>query len=274
MSHADKDMRLVVVGATGRMGVALIRAIKEMHGCVLCAAIAREGHPHLGRDAGTLAGGEPVGVPLTSNALHAFAKADGVLDFTAPTATLAFAELAAQAGLVHVIGTTGLTAQDMDKLAAAARHAVLIQSSNMSVCVNLLQDLVRRAAAALSPEFDIEIVDMHHRRKVDAPSGTALMLGEAAAHGRGVALAEHMRSGRHGHTGARREGNIGFACLRGGSVTGDHSVVFAGPHERLILSHYAQDRSLFVSGALRAAFWGRGREPGLYGIADVLGLKC
>ncbi len=115
---------------------------------------------------------------------------------------------------------------------------------------------------------------MHHRRKVDAPSGTALMLGEAAAHGRGVALAEHMRSGRHGHTGARREGNIGFACLRGGSVTGDHSVVFAGPHERLILSHYAEDRSLFVSGALRAAFWGRGREPGLYGIADVLGLKC
>jgi 4-hydroxy-tetrahydrodipicolinate reductase len=251
MSDADKDMRLVVVGATGRMGVALIRAIKEKRGCVLCAAVAREGHPHLGRDAGTLAGGEPMGVPLTSNTLQAFAKADGVLDFTSPSATLAFAELAAQARLVHVIGTTGLTAQDMHKLAAAARHAVLIQSSNMSICINLLQDLVRRTAAALAPEFDIEIVEMHHRHKVDAPSGTALMLGEAAAQG---------------------QGNIRFSSLRGGSVTGDHSVVFAGPHERLILSHYAEDRSLFVAGALRAAFWGRGRKPGLYGITDVLGL--
>jgi 4-hydroxy-tetrahydrodipicolinate reductase len=273
MSHADKKMRLVVIGATGRMGVALIRAIKEAHGCVLCAAIVREGHPDLGRDAGTLVGGEPLGVPLTSNAPRAFAMADGVLDFTVPSATLAFAELAAQARLVHVIGTTGLTAQDMDKLAAAARHAVLIQSGNMSLRVNLLQDLARRAAAALAPEFDVEILEMHHRHKVDAPSGTALMLGEAAAQGRGITRAEHMRSGRRGHTRARPEGNIGFACLRGGSVTGDHSVVFAGPHERLILSHYAEDRSLFVSGALRAAFWGRGREPGLYDIADVLGLK-
>jgi len=272
MSDADKDMRLVVVGATGRMGVALIRAIKKKRGCVLCAAIAREGHPHLGRDAGTLAGGEPMGVPLTSNALQAFAQADGVLDFTSPSATLAFAELAAQARLVHVIGTTGLTAQDMHKLGAAACHAVLIQSNNMSICINLLQDLVRRAAAALAPEFEIEIVEMHHRHKVDAPSGTALMLGEAAGQRRGVMLAEPMASGRQGHMGARREGNIGFSSLRGGSVTGDHSVVFAGPHERLILSHYAEDRSLFVAGALRAAFWGRGRKPGLYGIADVLGL--
>jgi 4-hydroxy-tetrahydrodipicolinate reductase len=189
-----------------------------------------------------------MGVPLTSNALQAFARADGVLDFTAPAATLAFAELAAQARLVHVIGTTGLTAQDMDELAAAARHAVLIQSGNMSLCVNLLQDLARRAAAALGPQFDIEIVEMHHRHKVDAPSGTALMLGEAAAHGRGITRAEHMRSGRRGHMGARREGNIGFACLRGGSVTGDHSVVFAGPHERLILALRRGPLALCVRG--------------------------
>jgi 4-hydroxy-tetrahydrodipicolinate reductase len=266
------DMRLVVVGAAGRMGLSLIRAIGDTKGCVLSGAIEREGHELLGKDAGSLAGGGAAGVELTSDALQAFAKADGVLDFTVPPATLGFATLAAQARLVHVIGTTGLSATDMDKVRAAARHAVVIQSGNMSLGVNLLASLVKQAAAALGPEFDIEIVEMHHRHKVDAPSGTALLLGEAAAQGRGIPLAEHSASGRHGQTGARREGDIGFAALRGGSVTGDHSVVFAGPRERLTLSHHAEDRSLFAAGAVRAALWGRGRKPGLYSMADVLGI--
>jgi 4-hydroxy-tetrahydrodipicolinate reductase len=266
------DMRLVVVGAGGRMGLTLIRAIRQTEGCVLSGAIEREGHPRLGKDAGALAGGEPLGVPLTSDALAALAKGDGLLDFTVPAATLDFAALAAQARLVHVIGTTGLSADDMAKIKAAARHAVVIQSGNMSLGVNLLANLVRQAAAALGPAFDVEIVEMHHRHKVDAPSGTAYLLGEAAALGRGVELAAHSASGRHGHTGARREGDIGFAALRGGSVTGDHSVVFAGPRERLTLSHHAEDRSLFASGALRAALWGHGKKPGLYSMSDVLGL--
>ncbi|MGC1574605.1 MAG: 4-hydroxy-tetrahydrodipicolinate reductase [Beijerinckiaceae bacterium] len=265
-------MRLVVVGAGGRMGSTLIRAIRETKGCVLAAAIERENHPHLGKDAGALAGMEPLNVALTFDALTAFAKADGVLDFTAPSASVAFAALAAQARLVHVIGTTGLSEADMAKIKAAARHAVIVRSGNMSLGVNLLAGLVKQAAAALGPEFDIEIVEMHHRHKVDAPSGTAFLLGEAAARGRGIELSAHTASGRHGHTGARREGDIGFAALRGGSVTGDHSVVFAGPRERLTLSHHAEDRSLFASGAVRAALWARGKKPGLYSMADVLGL--
>jgi 4-hydroxy-tetrahydrodipicolinate reductase len=266
------DMRLVVVGAGGRMGSTLIRAIRETKGCVLAAAIERENHPHLGKDAGTLAGTDPLNVPLTFDALTAFARADGVLDFTAPSASVAFAALAAQARLVHVIGTTGLNEADRGKIKAAARHAVIVQSGNMSLGVNLLAGLVKQAAAALGPEFDIEIVEMHHRHKVDAPSGTAFLLGEAAARGRGIELSAHTASGRHGQTGARREGDIGFAALRGGSVTGDHSVVFAGPRERLTLSHHAEDRGLFASGAVRAALWGRGKKPGLYSMADVLGL--
>ncbi|MBW0005813.1 MAG: 4-hydroxy-tetrahydrodipicolinate reductase [Hyphomicrobiales bacterium] len=265
-------MRLVVVGAGGRMGSTLIRAIRETKGCVLSAAIERENHPQLRKDAGTLAGTQPLEVPLTCDALTAFAKADGVLDFTTPAASVAFAALAAQARLVHVIGTTGLSEADMAKIRAAARHAVIIQSGNMSLGVNLLASLVKQAAAALGAEFDVEVVEMHHRHKVDAPSGTAYLLGEAAARGRGIELSAHSVSGRHGHMGERREGDIGFAALRGGSVTGDHSVIFAGPRERLTLSHHAEDRSLFASGAVRAALWGRGKKPGLYSMADVLGL--
>ena len=267
------DMRLVVVGAGGRMGSTLIRAIRESKGCVLTGAIEHDSHPHLGKDAGMLAGAEALNIPLTSDALTAFAQADGVLDFTTPSASVAFAALAAQARLVHVIGTTGLGEAEMAKIRAAGRHAVIVQSGNMSLGVNLLAGLVKQAAAALGPEFDIEIVEMHHRHKVDAPSGTAYLLGEAAAQGRGIELAAHSASGRHGQTGARREGDIGFAALRGGSVTGDHGVVFAGPRERLTLSHHAEDRSLFALGAVRAALWGRGKKPGLYSMADVLGLS-
>jgi len=267
------DMKLVVVGAAGRMGRTLVRAIAATPGVVLHAAIERPGSPALGQDAGVLAGLPALGVPVGDDALAAVVHAEGILDFTTPASTLAFAELAAQARIVHVIGTTGCSDADEAAIDAAARHAVVVKSGNMSVGVNLLAGLVRRAARALGPEFDVEILEMHHRAKVDAPSGTALLLGEAAAAGRNVALADAAVRVRDGHTGPRVEGTIGFATLRGGSVVGDHEVIFAGPAERITLAHHAEDRSLFAAGAVRAALWGRGRAPGRYDMDDVLGLS-
>ncbi|GGE29743.1 4-hydroxy-tetrahydrodipicolinate reductase [Agaricicola taiwanensis] len=266
------DMRLVVVGAGGRMGRALIRAIDEAPGITLSAAVERSGSPFLGEDAGILAGLSASGIKLTDDALAAFAAADGVVDFTAPQATRAFAELAAQARIVHVIGTTGLEPEDIARLDAAANHAVIVRSGNMSLGVNLLGALTRKVAATLGSDFDIEIVEMHHRHKVDAPSGTALLLGDAAAAGREVPLAENAVRVRDGHTGPRPEGAIGFATLRGGSVVGDHTVIFAGAGERVELAHKAEDRAIFARGAVRAALWGRGKKPGHYSMADVLGI--
>ena len=266
------DMRLVVVGASGRMGRALIRAIGEAEGAILAGAIEREGSPDLGRDAGEIAGIDKLGVTLSADPLEAFAHADGVLDFTAPAATLHFAELAAQARIVHVVGTTGMTSADEARLAAAARHAVIVKSGNMSLGVNLLAQLVREAARALGPEYDVEIVEMHHRMKVDAPSGTALLLGQAAAEGRRIELSQHSVRSRDGNMGPRGLGDIGFATLRGGTVVGEHTVILAGPHERIELTHRAEDRSIFARGAVRAALWGMSRKPGLYSMADVLGL--
>ncbi|MCC0808347.1 4-hydroxy-tetrahydrodipicolinate reductase [Methylobacterium sp. W2] len=265
-------MRLAVVGAEGRMGRMLIRAVAEAEGCTLSGAVEREGSPALGQDAGALAGLPPLGVTVSDDPLTVFAATDGVLDFTAPAATTFFAELAAQARIVHVVGTTGLAEADIAKLTAAAHHARIVRSGNMSLGVNLLAGLVRKVAAALGEDFDIEIVEMHHRMKVDAPSGTALLLGEAAAEGRGVSLAETRVSTRDGHTGVRRPGDIGFATLRGGTVVGDHSVTFAGPGERITISHHAEDRAIFARGAVRAALWAYAKPPGLYGMADVLGL--
>jgi 4-hydroxy-tetrahydrodipicolinate reductase len=238
----------------------------------LAGAIERDGTPEIGRDSGELAGIGPNGIPVVADAVPVFAKADGVLDFTVPAATLGFAELAAQARVVHVIGTTGLSTDDETKIAAAARHAVVVKSGNMSLGVNLLAALVRQAAKALDADFDIEVLEMHHRHKVDAPSGTALMLGRAAAEGRGVDLDAASVRVRDGHTGARKRGDIGFATLRGGSVIGEHSVIFAGAGETIQLSHTAFDRALFARGAVKAALWGRDRKPGLYAMSDVLGL--
>jgi 4-hydroxy-tetrahydrodipicolinate reductase len=266
------DMRLVVVGAAGRMGQALIRAVHRTPGVALTAAIEREGSPALGQDAGLASGLGPIGVEVTDDPLPAFAAADGVLDFTAPAASAAFADLAAQARLVHVVGTTGLGPEDFARLNAASRHAVIVQSGNMGLGVNVLAMLVEKAAKALGLDYDIEIVEMHHRMKVDAPSGTALLLGEAAARGRGVDLAAHSAKARDGHHGVRREGDIGFASLRGGTVAGEHSVVLAGPGERITLSHSAESRDNWANGAITAVLWGRGRKPGYYSMADVLGL--
>jgi 4-hydroxy-tetrahydrodipicolinate reductase len=267
------DMGLVVVGAAGRMGQTLIRAIAAVDGAKVAGAIERAGSPHLGRDAGELAGIGPLGVPISDDPLPAFARADGVLDFTVPAASVEFAGYAAQARIVHVVGTTGCSAQDDAAIAAAARHATIVKSGNMSLGVNLLAVLVEQAARALSPEdFDIEILEMHHRHKVDAPSGTALLFGEAAARGRDIALAGNDVRARDGHTGARRSGSIGFATLRGGSVVGEHSVYLSGQGERIVLSHHAEDRGIFARGAVKAALWARGRKPGLYSMRDVLGL--
>jgi 4-hydroxy-tetrahydrodipicolinate reductase len=185
---------------------------------------------------------------------------------------VALAELSAQARIVHVIGTTGLTEPHLQRLDAVARHAVIVRSGNMSLGVNLLAALVRQAAQALGPDWDIEILEMHHRAKVDAPSGTALLLGEAAAAGRKTALAERSVRVRDGHTGPRPEGAIGFATLRGGTVVGEHSVILAGAGERVELSHRAEDRMIFARGAVKAALWGFRRKPGHYSMADVLGL--
>ena len=267
------DMRMIVTGAAGRMGRMLIKAIAETPGLTLVGALERAGSPHLGQDAGTLAGlAAPLGVALVDDPLPLLMQADGVIDFSAPAATVEMAALAAQARIAHVIGTTGLSEDDLKRIAAAARHAPIVRSGNMSLGVNLLAVLVRSAARALGAEFDIEIVEMHHRMKVDAPSGTALLLGEAAAEGRGVDLNTHSARGRDGLTGARKPGDIGFASLRGGTVIGDHEVIFAGEGERITLAHHAEDRGLFARGALKAALWAHGRKPGLYAMSDVLGL--
>jgi 4-hydroxy-tetrahydrodipicolinate reductase len=266
------DMGLVVVGAAGRMGRTLVRVVAETEGVALAGAIERADAPEIGSDSGDLAGIGANGVAIIADPLPVFAKAAGVLDFTVPAATLEFSELAAQARIVHVIGTTGLSVEDDARITAASRHAVVVRSGNMSLGVNLLAALVRRAAAALGDDFDIEVLEMHHRNKVDAPSGTALLLGRAAAEGRGIDLPTHSVRSRDGLTGERRRGDIGFATLRGGSVIGEHSVVFAGDGETITLSHTATDRALFARGAVRAALWGRDQKPGVYSMADVLGL--
>ena len=263
---------VAVTGCSGRMGRMLIRAVDEREDTRLVGVTERPGHDWIGRDLGEALGGAPRDLVVGDDPLPVFARAHAVLDFTTPAATVEHAAMAAQARLVHVVGTTGLEGEDLARLSAAGRHAVIVRAGNMSLGVNLLVGLTRQVARALGPDFDIEIVEMHHRMKVDAPSGTALMLGEAAAEGRGVRLAEVADRGRDGQTGARAEGAIGFAALRGGDVVGEHDVVFAGLGERVVLRHVASDRMIFARGAVRAALWGQGKKPGEYGMADVLAL--
>lgn len=268
----DAPLDIAVVGAAGRMGRMLVRAVAEAEDCRLSGATAEPGSAALGRDAGEAAGLSPLGVTIEDDPLPVFARTRAVLDFTVPAATVEHAALAAQARLVHVIGTTGFSDDDLARLDAAARHATIVRAGNMALGVNLLVALVERAVAALGPGFDVEIVEMHHRHKVDAPSGTALMLGEAAARARGTTLAERAVGAREGHTGARPDGAIGMQSLRGGDVVGEHRVVLAGEGERLELAHVATDRMLFARGALAAARWGASRGPGHYAMRDVLGL--
>ena len=266
------DMRLIVAGAGGRMGRTLVNAIAATNGLTLAGAIESTGSAVIGRDAGELAGLGANGVKVSTELAPLLADADGLIDFTVPAATVAFADSVAGSGRVHIIGTTGLSAADENLIAEAAKRAVIVKSGNMSLGVNLLAALTRRVAKALDEDFDIEILEMHHNKKIDAPSGTALLLGRAAAEGRGIDLGQHSVRSRDGHTGARQKGDIGFAALRGGTVVGDHSVIFAGTAERIELVHKAEDRMIFARGALKAALWARGQKPGLYSMTDVLGL--
>lgn len=266
------DMRIAVMGAAGRMGRELVRAIHAAPGCVVAGGSEAAGSPALGQDLGELAGLGPIGVKVTQDPSKIVAGADAIIDFTTPKATVEMAALAAKARVVHVIGTTGLSEADEAAIKSAAQHSAVIKAGNMSLGVNVLSAIVARVARALDADYDIEIVEMHHGQKVDAPSGTALMLGEAAAKGRGVDLKSHSVRSRDGHTGPRKRGDIGFASLRGGTVVGDHTVVFAGEGERIEITHRASDRGIFARGAVKAALWGRGKDPGLYSMIDVLGL--
>ncbi|WP_406720164.1 4-hydroxy-tetrahydrodipicolinate reductase [Thioclava litoralis] len=262
---------IVITGASGRMGQMLIRSVVASDKARLVGAVVRAGHDWAGRDLGALMG-VGHGVVVTDDALEAFAKAQAVIDFTTPEATLEFAELAAQARATHVIGTTGFTDAQLEALKPAAFHAVQVRAGNMSLGVNLLTQLTKKVAQALDEDWDIEVIEAHHNRKVDAPSGTALMLGEAAAEGRGITLADHKESGRDGITGAREKGAIGFSAIRGGDIVGEHDVLFAGMGERIVLRHIATDRGIFARGAVKAALWGQDKEPGQYDMMDVLGL--
>jgi 4-hydroxy-tetrahydrodipicolinate reductase len=266
------EMRLIVAGAGGRMGRALTRVISETPGALLAGALEAPDSELLGKDAGVLAGLPENGVLLSADLWSMSANADAILDFTVPGATIANVAIAAERRIIHVIGTTGLSASDDAVIQSVTSRAVVVKSGNMSLGVNLLAALVKRVAQSLDESFDIEILETHHRAKVDAPSGTALMLGEAAAAGRNIALDKHSARGRDGATGERRPGDIGFASLRGGTITGDHSVIFAGSMERIELIHRAEDRTMFAQGAVKAALWARGKKPGLYTMADVLGL--
>ena len=270
MSH---PLRVAITGVSGRMGRTLVTLVCASDRLALTGAIERPGHDWIGQDIGTALGGAALGVTVTAEAESALADADAVIDFTAPAATLGFAEAAARAGIVHVIGTTGMTEADIAALAAFADRAVIVRAGNMSLGVNLLTQLTRKVAAALDEDYDIEVIEAHHNQKVDVPSGTALMLGEAAAAGRGVALGDVSDRGRDGITGARRRGSIGFSAIRGGDIIGEHDVMFAAAGERIILRHVASDRTVFARGALKAALWGHGRAPGEYDMLDVLGLS-
>lgn len=264
--------KIVVTGASGRMGQMLIDTINQSDRAVLCGALERPGHPWVGRDIGTAMGGATTGVVVSDDPDKTFAEAQAVIDFTSPAASVAFATLAAQRGLVHVIGTTGLSNDDIGKINTAAQKTIIVRAGNMSLGVNLLVQLTKKVAAALDDDYDIEIVEAHHNQKVDAPSGTALMLGQAAADGRRVNLADASDIGRDGITGARRKGDIGFSAIRGGDIVGEHDVLFATAGERITLRHVASDRAVFARGALKAALWGQNKAAGAYDMLDVLGL--
>jgi 4-hydroxy-tetrahydrodipicolinate reductase len=267
-------MRIGVIGCAGRMGRANLRELLATPGAQLVGGVEREGQTAVGQDLGVLAGLDPIGIAAGDDVAALIAAAQVVIEFSTPEATLANAALCAAAGCAHVVGTTGLSPAQERELRGHADRTAIVWAPNMSVGVNLLLGLVEQVARTLDPAFDIEILEMHHRHKVDAPSGTALALGRAAARGRGVALDTVAARARDGITGARPSGEIGFAVLRGGDVVGDHRVIFAGAGERIELAHLASDRRIYSLGAVRAAMWAGRQPPGLYGMGEVLGLRA
>ncbi len=267
------NLKLLVAGAAGKMGRAVIREALSTPGVTIAGGFEREGHDALGRDLGPLAGLDALGVAVDAGPLTAIRRADALIDFTAPAASLQNARVAAEHGVPHIIGTTGFSAAEEKEIAALSSKVAIVKSGNMSLGVNLLAALVKEAAARLGPDYDIEIVEAHHRAKTDAPSGTALMLARAASEGRGIDLERHSVRTRDGAVGERPPGAIGFAVVRGGGIVGDHEVLFAGAEEVIALSHRAIDRGLFAKGAVTAAKWAAARPPGLYSMADVLGFS-
>lgn len=265
-------MRIGVLGCAGRMGRANLREVLGAAGVTLSGGVERPGHAAAAEDLGVLAGLDPIGRAAGSDPAALIMASDAVIEFSTPEATLAHARLCAEHGCAHVIGTTGLGAAQEQELRGLAQRTAIVWAANMSLGVNLLLGLVRQVASILDEAYDIEIVEIHHKHKVDAPSGTALALGRAAAEGRGVDPADAWVRARDGVTGPRLPGSIGFAVLRGGDAVGEHTVMFAGEGERLELAHRASDRRIYARGALRAARWAVGRPAGLYGMADVLGL--
>ena len=266
------DIRIGVVGCTGRMGRMLVAEIIGGEGLILAGGTASPGSANLGRDLGELAGIGAIGRTVADDTAKLLADSDVAIEFTTPAATAAHVALAAEAGTPLVIGTTALDAGQEGAIRSAAEQVPIVLAANTSLGINLLLGLVEEVAARLGPDWDIEIVEMHHRGKVDAPSGTALALGRAAAAARGVAFDAVAQRGRDGITGPRKEGAIGFAALRGGDAVGDHQVIFAGIGERLELTHRASNRAIYAKGAVRAARWLIGQSPGFYGMKQVLGL--
>ena len=265
-------MKIAVVGAAGRMGQMLVRRVAATEGVTLAGASESPNSNAIGRDAGEVAGLEPLGVKITGDSAAAIGAANAVIDFTIPAATVAHAAIAAAKGVSMVIGTTGLDPAQSAAIHDAAKKVPIVWAANMALGVNILLALIEKTASMLDPSYDIEVLEMHHRHKIDAPSGTALALGRAAAAGRQVKLEEVWRKSRDGHTGARPAGEIGFATLRGGEEVGVHTVMFAAAGERLELSHRSFSRETYAAGAVRAAQWLEGKKPGLYGMKDVLGL--
>ncbi|MFL2757616.1 MAG: 4-hydroxy-tetrahydrodipicolinate reductase [Paracoccaceae bacterium] len=268
----SENIRVVVTGVSGRMGQMIVSGVLSSKKTRLVGALEREGHEWIGKDLGLVSGLKSLGVEVSDDPASVFKNADAIIDFSAPKASVEFSKLAAECGIVHVIGTTGFNDQDLALIENSGKKAKIIRAGNMSLGVNLLVQLTKKVAANLDNDFDIEIIETHHNKKVDAPSGTALMLGNAAADGRQISLSNVRDSGRDGITGARNKGDIGFVSIRGGDVVGEHDVLFAAAGERITLRHVATDRAIFVRGALKAVEWGIRQEPGEYSMKDVLDL--
>ena len=267
-------MKIGITGCAGRMGRMVAAAVAGTEDVKIAAGSEAANSPALGHDIASLAGMPACGVQVVADAAQVFRASDAVIDFTTPAALFVHARLAAETGHALIIGTTGLGPEHEKALGAAAKKTVIVRAANFSIGVNVILGLARDAARILRDDYDIEILEMHHRGKVDAPSGTALSLGAAVAEGRQVSLALKSVRARDGATGPRKAGDIGFASLRGGDVIGDHTVVFAGEGERIELGHRASSRAVFAQGAVRAARWTQARPPGLYSMRDVLGFTA
>ena len=265
-------IRISVIGASGKMGQMLVKAVEENQETRLVGVTEREGHNWIGQDIGKLILGQENGIVVSDKPYEIILQSQTIIDFTHPDISVKYSALAAQARIVHVIGTTGFAKGHLEKFDLAAQHASIIRAGNMSLGVNLLTLLTKKASQALGADFDIEILEMHHNQKIDAPSGTALMLGEAAASGRDISLPDPAENSIFRSKAKRQMGSIGFASLRGGDVVGEHDVIFSSMGERIVLRHVATDRMIFARGAVAAALWGIGKEPGQYTMTDVLGL--